>query len=151
MHYWGTFSHACMHVWCDVIYVFPLHVHPSGCGVNLGMRGLESMGTFIYRTATAVDQNDILEALSAKMQHSRQVAETFKHTGLAESMYEWKSPGECIMPSSGKWRWIVCVPNECLQWITSLELKWTSNDSILNEAEWAWAVNRWIMDVNMLP
>lgn len=62
--------------------------HPAGCGVNLGMRGLESMGTFIYRTATAVDQNDILEALSAKMQHSRQVAETFKQTGLAESMYE---------------------------------------------------------------
>lgn len=62
--------------------------HPPGCGVNLGMRGLESMGTFIYRTATAVDQNDILEALSAKMQHSRQVAETFKQTGLSESMYE---------------------------------------------------------------
>ncbi|XP_033490339.1 uncharacterized protein LOC117261887 [Epinephelus lanceolatus] len=60
----------------------------TGCGVNLGMRGLESMGTFIYRTATAVDQNDILEALSAKMQHSRQVAETFKQTGLAQSMYE---------------------------------------------------------------
>ncbi|XP_039989879.1 uncharacterized protein si:dkey-234i14.6 [Xiphias gladius] len=60
----------------------------TGCGVNLGMRGLESMGTFIYRTATAVDQNDILEALSAKMQHSRHVAETFKQTGLAESMYE---------------------------------------------------------------
>lgn len=52
------------------------------------MRGLESMETFIYRTATAVDQNDILEALSAKMQHSRQVAETFRLTGLAESMYE---------------------------------------------------------------
>ena len=66
---------------------FPLH--PTGCGVNLGMRGLESMGKFIYRTATAVDQNDILEALSAKMQHSRHVAETFKQTGLAESMYEW--------------------------------------------------------------
>ncbi|XP_068459648.1 uncharacterized protein si:dkey-234i14.6 [Clinocottus analis] len=60
----------------------------TGCGVNLGMRGLESMGTFIYRTATAVDQNDILEALSAKMQHSRQVAETFKQTGLTQSMYE---------------------------------------------------------------
>lgn len=62
--------------------------HPPGCGVNLGMRGLESMGTLIYRTATAVDRNDILEALSAKMQHSRQVAETFKQTGLAESMYD---------------------------------------------------------------
>ncbi|KAF3854702.1 hypothetical protein F7725_022757, partial [Dissostichus mawsoni] len=58
----------------------------TGCGVNLGMRGLESMGTFIYRTATAVDQNDVLEALSAKMQHSRQVAETFKQTGLAQSI-----------------------------------------------------------------
>ncbi|TNN70932.1 hypothetical protein EYF80_018918 [Liparis tanakae] len=60
----------------------------TGCGVNLGMQGLESMATFIYRTATAVDQHDILEALSAKMQHSRQVAETFKQTGLAQSMYE---------------------------------------------------------------
>ncbi|XP_068169790.1 uncharacterized protein si:dkey-234i14.6 isoform X2 [Antennarius striatus] len=60
----------------------------TGCGVNLGMRGLESMGTFIYRTATAVDQNDVLEALAAKIQHSRQVAEAFKHTGMADSMYE---------------------------------------------------------------
>ena len=63
--------------------------HPPGSGVNLGMRGLESMASFIYQTATAVDQNDILEALSVKMQHSRQVAETFRQTGLAESMYEW--------------------------------------------------------------
>lgn len=66
----------------------PASLCPAGCGVNLGMRGLESMGRFMYKTATAVDQNDILEALSAKMQHSRQVAETFRHTGLAESMYE---------------------------------------------------------------
>ncbi|XP_034032569.1 uncharacterized protein si:dkey-234i14.6 isoform X1 [Thalassophryne amazonica] len=60
----------------------------TGCGVNLGMRGLESLDTFIYRAATAVDQNDVLEALSAKMQHSRQVAETFKKTGLAESIFK---------------------------------------------------------------
>ncbi|XP_049578770.1 uncharacterized protein si:dkey-234i14.6 [Syngnathus scovelli] len=59
----------------------------TGCGVNLGLRGLESMSTFIYRTATAVDQHDVMEALSAKMQHSRQVARTFKQTGLTESMY----------------------------------------------------------------
>lgn len=76
-------------------------VCPPGCGVNLGMRGLESMGTFIYRTATAVDQNDILEALSAKMQHSRQVAETFRHSGMAESMHEW-TRGEGVSPSSGQ-------------------------------------------------
>lgn len=68
-----------------------IFVHLPGFGINLGMRGLESVGTFIYRTATAVDQNDILEALSAKMQHSRQVAEAFKHTGLTESMYEWQN------------------------------------------------------------
>lgn len=67
---------------------FSSPLYPPGCGVNLGMQGLESMATFIYRTATAVDQNDILEALSFKMRHSRQVAETFKQTGLAESMYE---------------------------------------------------------------
>nr|XP_046205779.1 uncharacterized protein si:dkey-234i14.6 [Oncorhynchus gorbuscha] len=60
----------------------------TGCGVNLGMRGLESLGTFIYHTATAVDQNDVLEALSAKIQHSRQVAETFRQTGLAHTMFE---------------------------------------------------------------
>lgn len=69
--------------------------------MNLGLRGLESMGTFLYRTATAVDQNDILEALSAKMQHSRQVAETFRHSGLAESMHEW-TRGEGLSPSSGQ-------------------------------------------------
>nr|XP_057931687.1 uncharacterized protein si:dkey-234i14.6 isoform X2 [Doryrhamphus excisus] len=61
--------------------------YDTGCGVNLGLRGLESMGTFIYRTATAADQNDILEALSAKMLHSRKMAETFKQSGLSESMY----------------------------------------------------------------
>ncbi|KAJ3598091.1 hypothetical protein NHX12_001605 [Muraenolepis orangiensis] len=49
--------------------------------------GLESLNTFIYKTATAVDQNDVLEALSAKIQHSRQVAEAFKQTGLVQSMY----------------------------------------------------------------
>lgn len=51
------------------------------------MRGLESLGTLIYRTATAVDQNDVLEALAEKMQHSRQVAEAFRHSGLMEAMY----------------------------------------------------------------
>ncbi|KAK7891449.1 hypothetical protein WMY93_023412 [Mugilogobius chulae] len=59
----------------------------TGCGVNLGMRGLESLGTFIYSMATAVDQNDVLEALSAKMTHSKQVAHDFKCTGLSEAMY----------------------------------------------------------------
>lgn len=74
----------------------------SGCGVNLGMRGLESLGTFIYRTATAVDQTDVLEALSAKIQHSRQVAKNFKQTGLAESMYDCNSRcSERLLPSSG--------------------------------------------------
>lgn len=60
----------------------------TGCGVNLGMRGLESLGTFIYRIATAVDQNDVMEALSAKMAHSRLVVQDFKLSGLIESMYE---------------------------------------------------------------
>ncbi|XP_077452916.1 uncharacterized protein LOC144071566 [Stigmatopora argus] len=59
----------------------------TGCGVNLGLRGLESMGKFMYRAATAVDRHDVLEALSAKMQHSRQVARAFKQAGLTESMY----------------------------------------------------------------
>lgn len=63
---------------------FPL----KGCGVNLGMRGLESLGLFIYRTATAQDQNDVFEALSAKIQHSKHVAETFRQTGLAAAMFE---------------------------------------------------------------
>lgn len=71
---------------CSASASFPVHL--PGFGINLGMRGLESVGTFIYRTATAVDQNDVLEALSAKMQHSKQVAEVFKQTGLTESMYE---------------------------------------------------------------
>ncbi|XP_061825140.1 uncharacterized protein [Nerophis lumbriciformis] len=59
----------------------------TGCGVNLGLRGLESMARFIYRAATAADQSDIMEALSEKMQHSRKVAETFKQSGLSESLY----------------------------------------------------------------
>lgn len=61
----------------------------KGCGVNLGMRGLESLGLFIYRTATAQDQNDVFEALSAKIQHSKHVAETFRQTGLSVAMFEW--------------------------------------------------------------
>ncbi|XP_017545115.1 uncharacterized protein si:dkey-234i14.6 [Pygocentrus nattereri] len=60
----------------------------TGCGVNLGLRGLESLGIFIYRTATAQDQNDVFEALSAKIQHSKQVAETFRQTGLATTLFE---------------------------------------------------------------
>ncbi|XP_060782995.1 uncharacterized protein si:dkey-234i14.6 [Neoarius graeffei] len=60
----------------------------TGCGVNLGMRGLESLGLFIYRTATAQDQNDVFEALSAKIQHSKHVAESFRQTGLAATMFE---------------------------------------------------------------
>lgn len=60
----------------------------TGCGVNLGMRGLESLGSFIYRIATAVDQNEVMEALSAKMTHSRLVVQDFKLSGLTESMYE---------------------------------------------------------------
>ncbi|KAJ8003105.1 hypothetical protein DPEC_G00165920 [Dallia pectoralis] len=60
----------------------------TGCGVNLGMRGLESLGTFIYRTATAVDQSDMLEALAAKIQHYRQVTETFRHSGLGHTMIQ---------------------------------------------------------------
>lgn len=60
----------------------------TGCGVNLGMRGLESLGLFIYRTATALDQNDVFEALSAKLQHSRHVAETFRKSGLASAVFE---------------------------------------------------------------
>ncbi|KAA0724165.1 hypothetical protein E1301_Tti020781 [Triplophysa tibetana] len=60
----------------------------TGCGVNLGMRGLESLGIFIYRTATALDQNDVFEALLTKIQHSRLVAETFRQTGLSSEMFE---------------------------------------------------------------
>ncbi|MFT7810444.1 uncharacterized protein LOC108926195 [Arapaima gigas] len=60
----------------------------TGCGVNLGLRGLESLGTFIYKMATALDQNDVFEALSAKIQHSKQVAETFRQTGLASTVFQ---------------------------------------------------------------
>ncbi|XP_026991974.1 uncharacterized protein si:dkey-234i14.6 isoform X2 [Tachysurus fulvidraco] len=60
----------------------------TGCGVNLGMRGLESLGLFIYKTATAQDQNDVFEALSAKIHHSKHVAETFRQTGLTAAMFE---------------------------------------------------------------
>lgn len=56
--------------------------------MNLGLRGLESLGLFIYRTATAQDQNDVFEALSAKIQHSKHVAETYRQTGLAAAMFE---------------------------------------------------------------
>ncbi|XP_039619291.1 uncharacterized protein si:dkey-234i14.6 [Polypterus senegalus] len=60
----------------------------TGCGVNLGLRGLESLEKFIYRIATALDQNDVLEALSSKIQHSKHVAENFRQTGLLSTMFE---------------------------------------------------------------
>lgn len=81
------FSGLCYYLQ-DVNVSFTVSVFSPGCGVNLGIRGLESLGSFIYRTATAVDQNDILKALSEKMQHSRQLEETFRQTGLAETMYQ---------------------------------------------------------------
>ncbi|XP_063801463.1 uncharacterized protein LOC134969438 isoform X5 [Pseudophryne corroboree] len=61
---------------------------PSGCGVNLGLRGLESSEEFIYKIATAVDQIDVFEALAAKIKHSKQVVEDFKLNGLSASMFE---------------------------------------------------------------
>uniref|UniRef100_A0ACB8E9Q1 Uncharacterized protein n=1 Tax=Sphaerodactylus townsendi TaxID=933632 RepID=A0ACB8E9Q1_9SAUR len=60
----------------------------TGCGVNLGLRGLESTEELIYKVATAVDQNDIFEALAAKIRHSKQVAEDFKQNGLFATMFE---------------------------------------------------------------
>ncbi|XP_007059316.3 uncharacterized protein LOC102947084 isoform X2 [Chelonia mydas] len=60
----------------------------TGCGVNLGLRGLESLEELIYRVATAVDQNDIFEALSAKIRHSKQVSEDFKQNGLFTTVFE---------------------------------------------------------------
>ncbi|XP_073461653.1 uncharacterized protein [Aquarana catesbeiana] len=60
----------------------------TGCGVNLGLRGLESSEEFIYKVAIAVDQRDVFEALSAKIKHSKQVVEDFKFSGLAVSVFE---------------------------------------------------------------
>ncbi|XP_063801460.1 uncharacterized protein LOC134969438 isoform X2 [Pseudophryne corroboree] len=60
----------------------------TGCGVNLGLRGLESSEEFIYKIATAVDQIDVFEALAAKIKHSKQVVEDFKLNGLSASMFE---------------------------------------------------------------
>ncbi|XP_063169132.1 uncharacterized protein LOC134504050 [Candoia aspera] len=60
----------------------------TGCGVNLGLRGLESMEELIYKVATAVDQQDVFEALATKIQHSKQVVEDFKQNGLSAAMFE---------------------------------------------------------------
>ncbi|XP_071973625.1 uncharacterized protein [Engystomops pustulosus] len=60
----------------------------TGCGVNLGLRGLESSEQFIYKIATAVDQSDVFEALAAKIKHSKQVVEEFKLHGLLTSVFE---------------------------------------------------------------
>ncbi|XP_053550780.1 uncharacterized protein LOC128642125 [Bombina bombina] len=60
----------------------------TGCGVNLGLRGLESSEAFIYKIATAVDQSDVFEALSAKIKHSKQIVEDFRINGLSVSVFE---------------------------------------------------------------
>ncbi|XP_078527471.1 uncharacterized protein LOC144799793 isoform X2 [Lissotriton helveticus] len=60
----------------------------TGCGVNLGLRGLESSEEFFYRIATAIDQTDIFDALSDKIKHSKHVAEEFRHGGLLDAMFK---------------------------------------------------------------
>eukprot|EP00062_Callorhinchus_milii_P005099 gi/632944226/ref/XP_007887395.1/ PREDICTED: uncharacterized protein LOC103175909 isoform X1 [Callorhinchus milii] len=60
----------------------------TGCGVNFGLKGLESLEEFIYRMATAADQSDVFEALSAKIRHSKQLAEEFRLNGLTMAMFE---------------------------------------------------------------
>ncbi|KAM6429958.1 uncharacterized protein PHA67_002127 [Liasis olivaceus] len=60
----------------------------TGSGVNLGLRGLESIEELIYKVATAVNQQDVFEALAAKIQHSKQVVEDFKQNGLSATMFE---------------------------------------------------------------
>lgn len=46
------------------------------------------MEELIYKVATAVDQQDIFEALAAKIQHSKQVVEDFKQNGLSATLFE---------------------------------------------------------------
>ncbi|XP_063293481.1 uncharacterized protein LOC134578411 [Pelobates fuscus] len=60
----------------------------TGCGVNLGLLGLESSEELIYKVASAVDQHDIFEAISAKIKHSRQIVEDFRLHGLSATMFE---------------------------------------------------------------
>ncbi|XP_023492648.2 uncharacterized protein [Equus caballus] len=60
----------------------------TGSGVNLGLQGLESLEEFIGKIATAVDQSDILEALAAKIRHSKQVVEDFKQNGLLTTIFK---------------------------------------------------------------
>lgn len=104
------------------------------------MRGLESVGTFIYRTATAVDQNDILEALSAKMKYSKQVAETFKQTGLTESMYEWGGRRSCCVLSATQWtevdQNVKTRPEACTVLIISFQTELKETDQKNNWKNW---------------
>ncbi|XP_072926500.1 uncharacterized protein [Hemitrygon akajei] len=60
----------------------------TGCGVNLGLNGLESLEEFIYKVATAADQNDVFEALSGKIRHSKQLADDFRRNGLTVTMFQ---------------------------------------------------------------
>ncbi|XP_072373937.1 uncharacterized protein [Scyliorhinus torazame] len=60
----------------------------TGCGVNFGLKGLESLDEFIYKMATAVDQNDVFEALSEKIKHAKQIAEDFRLNGLTATMFQ---------------------------------------------------------------
>lgn len=59
--------------------------HLAGSGVNLGLQGLESLEEFICKIATS--EGDILEALAAKIRHSKQVVEDFKQNGLLTTVF----------------------------------------------------------------
>ncbi|TRY85820.1 hypothetical protein DNTS_011865 [Danionella cerebrum] len=60
----------------------------TGSGVNLGLEGLESLGAFISRTAVALDRGELIEALSEKIQHARQVSRSFCRSGVSSAIFE---------------------------------------------------------------
>ena len=59
----------------------------SGMGVNLGIRGLHSLGDFIKAVASVRNDQDILSAMAVKSRHAKNVTMDFARTGLLETMY----------------------------------------------------------------
>ncbi|XP_013387085.1 uncharacterized protein LOC106165791 [Lingula anatina] len=73
-------------VTCEGDAARTLNFH-SGLDVNLSIRGLESLTSFIHSTATANNNmKSLIEAMTLRATHARKISEHFQRYGIAETM-----------------------------------------------------------------
>ena len=65
----------------------PINSSLPGQGINLAMKGLLSLERFLGLAASAVTDQEIIEALSYKLKHAKAIAQDCIKNGLRESMH----------------------------------------------------------------